>query len=67
MSLVYRIALQWSAIKCILRYVRHSVDSGLQLRPFSSTLLSAFSDADWTGTMDDRQSMGGMLYFMDEI
>ena len=36
----------WSAVKHILRYVRHTVDIGLQLRPSSSTLLSAFSDAD---------------------
>jgi hypothetical protein len=37
---------------------------GLQLRPTTSTLLSAFSDADWAGSLDDRRSTGeyGIFY-----
>jgi hypothetical protein len=53
----------WSAVKRILRYVRHTVDSGLLLRSSSSTLLSAFSDADWAGNMVDRRSTGGYAIF----
>ncbi|XP_071678597.1 uncharacterized protein [Lolium perenne] len=53
----------WSAVKRILRYVRHTVDSGLLLRSSSSTLLSAFSDVDWAGNMDDRRSTGGYAIF----
>ncbi|KAK1631986.1 hypothetical protein QYE76_006301 [Lolium multiflorum] len=53
----------WSAVKRILRYVRHTVDTGLHLRSSSSTLLSAFSDADWAGNMDDRRSTGGYAIF----
>ncbi|KAK1613214.1 hypothetical protein QYE76_036887 [Lolium multiflorum] len=53
----------WSAVKRILRYVRYTVDSGLQLWSSSSTLLSAFSDADWAGSMDDRRSTGGYAIF----
>jgi histone deacetylase 1/2 len=36
----------WSAVKRILRYARHTIDTGLQLRSSPSTLFSAFSDAD---------------------
>jgi hypothetical protein len=57
----------WSAVKRILRYVRYTVDTGLLFRASSSTLLSAFSDADWAGNMDDRRSTGGMLSSMEVI
>jgi histone deacetylase 1/2 len=53
----------WSAVKRILRYVRYTVDTGLLFRSSSSTLLSAFSDADWAGNMDDRRSTGGYAIF----
>jgi histone deacetylase 1/2 len=53
----------WAAVKRILRYVRYTIDCGLQLWPSSSTLLSAFSDADWAGSMDDRRSTGGYAIF----
>jgi histone deacetylase 1/2 len=36
---------------------------GLTLRRTSNTLLSAFSDADWAGNMDDRRSTGGHAIF----
>jgi hypothetical protein len=53
----------WSAFKRIFHYVRHTVDSGLQLRSSSSTLLSSFLDADWAGSMDDRRLIGGYSIF----
>jgi histone deacetylase 1/2 len=53
----------WSAVKRVLRYVRYTVDTGLHLRSSSSTLLSAFSDADWAGNIDDRRSTGGHAIF----
>jgi histone deacetylase 1/2 len=52
-----------SAVKRILRYVRYTLDSGLQISSTASTLLSAFSDADWAGSMDDRRSTGGYAIF----
>jgi histone deacetylase 1/2 len=52
-----------SAVKRILRYIRYTIDSGLQLCSTTSTLLSAFSDADWAGSIDDRRSTGGYAIF----
>ncbi|KAK1680235.1 hypothetical protein QYE76_041083 [Lolium multiflorum] len=53
----------WTAVKRILRYVCHTVSFGLRLRSSSSSLLSAFSDADWAGNPDDRRSTGGYAVF----
>lgn len=53
----------WAAVKRILRYVKATMMHGLQLRPCSGSLLSAFSDADWAGSMDDRRSTGGYAVF----
>jgi histone deacetylase 1/2 len=48
----------------ILRYVSGTSQIGLTIRRSSSTLVSAFSDADWTGCVDDRRSTGGFaVYF----
>jgi histone deacetylase 1/2 len=52
-----------SAVKRILRYVHHTIDSGLQLYATPSTLLSTFSDANWAGSVDDQRSSGGYAIF----
>jgi hypothetical protein len=36
---------------------------GLKLIKSKSTLVSAFSDADWAGNVDDRKSIGGFAVF----
>jgi histone deacetylase 1/2 len=53
----------WSAVKRILRYIRLTVSYGLHIRPHPSGVLSAFSDADWAGSPDDRRSTGGYAVF----
>jgi histone deacetylase 1/2 len=58
----------WSAIKRKLRYIKGTVDVGLHFKRSSSTLVSAFSDADWAGSLDDRRSTGGfVIYFGPNI
>jgi histone deacetylase 1/2 len=53
----------WSAVKRILRYVRLTVSYGLSIRPNPYGVLSAYSDADWAGSPDDRRSTGGYAVF----
>jgi histone deacetylase 1/2 len=53
----------WTAVKRILRYVQGTVKLGLTFQKSASSLLSAFSDADWAGCIDDRRSTGGFAVF----
>lgn len=55
--------VHWTAVKRIVRYIKHTVSLGLQFRRSNSTLVSAFSDADWTGCSDDRKSTRGFAVF----
>ena len=56
-------AIHWSAVKRILRYVKFSARLGLHIQRSKSVLISAFSDADWAGSVDDRRSTGGFAIF----
>ena len=55
--------LHWTAAKRIMRYLQHTPNVGLTFQKSRSTLLSAFSDADWAGCPDDRRSTGGFAVF----
>lgn len=55
--------LHWMAVKRILRYLQHTMAFGLFIRPCKSVLVSAFSDVDWAGSVDDRRSTGGFAVF----
>jgi hypothetical protein len=54
----------WTAAKCILRYVKATSNLGITFRKSSSTLLSAFSDANWAGCLEDKHSTGGFAIFI---
>lgn len=56
--------LHWSAVKRILRYLQHTSGVGLHIRQSTSMHLSAFSDADWAGSPDDRRSTSGFVVFL---
>jgi hypothetical protein len=53
----------WSAVKRILRYLNATINHCLCIKKTTSSLLSAFSDADWAGNPDDRRSTGGFTIF----
>jgi histone deacetylase 1/2 len=53
----------WTAVKRILRYVKDTSSLGITFQRSPSTLLSAFSDADWAGCLEDRRSTGGFAIF----
>jgi hypothetical protein len=57
------IGLHWTAVKRILWYIQHTRSHGLSIRPFSLGMLSAYSDADWVGDVEDRRSTGGHALF----
>ena len=40
------------------------MSTGLKFTKSTSTLVSAFSDADWAGCPDDRRSTGGFAVFL---
>lgn len=44
----------WSAMKRILRYLKHTIHYGLEISRNYPMSLQAFSDADWAGCIDDR-------------
>jgi histone deacetylase 1/2 len=48
--------IHWAAVKRILRYLKHTMKIGLRICKTSSLLVSAFSDADWAGDLDDHRS-----------
>nr|GEU67774.1 hypothetical protein [Tanacetum cinerariifolium] len=53
----------FSALKWILRYVRCTLDYGLQLFASSTTSLVAYSDADWAGCPTTQRSNFGYCVF----
>ncbi|XP_066365050.1 uncharacterized mitochondrial protein AtMg00810-like [Miscanthus floridulus] len=53
-------------VKRILRYVRGTLDFGLQLHSSTVSSLMAYSDVDWAGCPDTRRSISGYAVFLDD-
>lgn len=58
--------VHYSIVKGILRYVSGTINFCLRIVQSKSTLVSAFSDADWASCSDDRCSTGGFAVFLGE-
>ncbi|GJT99297.1 ribonuclease H-like domain-containing protein [Tanacetum coccineum] len=56
----------FTALKRILRYVRGTIDHGLQLHVSSTTQLTAYTDADWAGCPVTRRSTSGYCVFLGD-
>ncbi|KAF5459455.1 hypothetical protein F2P56_023398 [Juglans regia] len=54
----------WQAVKRILRYIKLTSTINLQLSPSSPNQLTAWSNANWAGCLDDRQSTSGYCIFL---
>jgi hypothetical protein len=54
----------WAAVKRILRYIKSCTKLGIKIAKTNSLLVSAFSDVDWAGCLDDRRSTGGFAVFL---
>lgn len=59
--------LHLSATKCVLRYVKGTLNFGLVYKAGRGNyLLSGFSDSDLTGNIDDSKSTDGMAFYFDD-
>jgi hypothetical protein len=54
----------WATVKRILWYLKGCTKLGLKIAGNSSLLMSAFSNADWVGRLNDRRSTGGYVVFL---
>jgi hypothetical protein len=53
-------------VKRILRYISGTADHGLQIHRSTSLDLIGYSDADWAGCPDTRQSTSGYAVFLGD-
>lgn len=60
-------ATHWSATKRLLRYLKNTIFHGLLLCKDSSPTVSAFTDADWAGNIDDHSSTSAYVIFFVTI
>ncbi|XP_015971491.1 uncharacterized mitochondrial protein AtMg00810-like [Arachis duranensis] len=56
----------YSAVLCILRYIKGTLFHGLYFSAHSSLSLQAYSDADWAGDPIDRRSTTGYCLFLGD-
>ena len=54
----------WQATKCLLRYLKHTLNFGLHFQRSNVSFLQAYCDADWAGSRDDRRSTGGYCIYL---
>lgn len=53
-----------TAVKRVLRYLKQTIHHGLLLRRGQSLSLTAFSDFDWAGNVDDRSSTSAYITYL---
>jgi hypothetical protein len=58
--------VHWSLIKRILWYVCRTLSHGILIHVTSSTIMVAYSDADWAGCHDTRCSTSGYCVFLGD-
>lgn len=54
-------------VKRILRYLESTLNYGLWYKKGDEFSLSAFVDADWAGSVDDRRNTGDGDFFLGDI
>jgi len=54
----------FKAAKRILRYVKCTIDFGLLYPSFNEFKLVGYSDSDWGGDVDDRNSTTGFVFYL---
>jgi hypothetical protein len=56
--------VHWVVVKSILKYLKGYTRLGLKIMKNNYLLVTAFSDVDWAGYIDDRRSTGGYVVFL---
>ena len=56
----------WTNVKHLLRYLKHSISDGLFYSSNSDISLELFSDADWASCSIDRRSTSGYLIYLGQ-
>ena len=56
--------LHWQSVKRLLRYLKLTIQFGIQIYHNSNSSIHAFSDADWAGSKDNRHSTGSYCVFL---
>ena len=59
-----RSIVHWTVFKRIVRYLKLTIGHGIKISKSSTMLVSAYSDADQAGCVDDRRSTGGFAIFL---
>jgi hypothetical protein len=54
----------WFVVKRILKYLKQSIQTGLNICKSNSLLVSGFSKTDWASCLDDRRSTGCFAMFL---
>ena len=56
--------LHWIAVKRILRYLKGTIQFGLNYRRDAPSVITGYSDADWAEDTSDRKSTSGYVFMM---
>jgi hypothetical protein len=50
------------AVRCILRYIKHTLQCGIFYEAKSQAQVHGYTDADWAGNVSDRRSTNGFMF-----
>lgn len=56
----------WTVVKCLLHYLKHTLDYGLLVRHSHSLQLIIYADADWIGNRHDCTPISTYVLFLGE-
>ena len=56
--------VHWTALKCVFRYLRGTINLGILYSQKGSQECVGFSDADWAGDVNDRKSTSCYLFLI---
>ena len=56
----------WQSVKCLLRYLKSTIQFRLHIYRSSCSTLQAYSNVDWAGNKDDCRSTGSFCIFLSK-